>query len=571
MRQIWSVFVVLALMFALMLSASAAAAEVTSLDTQIVVDEDGSCRVTMTATVQFLSTARRFTMPLATDADDINASGGSYDTDELDGVECVIFESKHGFSGSKSFICSFTVPYAVRDTQTGQVFTMKLPERGWDYPIVSYAVQIEFPMPITQRPTWDSAYFGIDIENYLDIQVEENTMLIRSFDRLNDKETIRMDLAFEGATFSLRHRPGQTSGVATVLFWILFAAALLYRHLRLRNRRMPPSVRQTPMNDSTAGEIPCQLFAQLPDAMGIFAHWGNLGYLTILRNRNGRVQLKKKMEMGSERPAAERKLFYTIFKVSDTIDAVEPRVLKITARVGAQLRNTWTRNMFRKSTGSPYMLRLLALAAAGIMSMMTFDLLLPANLLRWFLLPFLMAIGVVLSFALHLATANFYARRQRLFLLIGAVCALLLLILAGNAGCFLLMLASIALQIYCAAGTMFGGVRERNAQDLVCQILGLRTFLRHAETKSLNRLCEADGQYFYRMLPFAEQLGVAPAFARCCKHLQLEPCPWLIDSLSKQRDSLEFYDSYAQIAAVIRKEPSVRQMIKMKHSEAVHG
>lgn len=559
MRRILSIILCILLIFAFTCTASAAAAEVRSLKTDIIVLEDGSCSLTMNATVRFLSATKQFYIPLATDADDINVTGASYDTESVSGVECVIFESKHGFTGEMNFVISYTLPNVVAEQENGsQLFTMKLPELGWQYPIAEYEVSIAFPTEVTEQPSWYSAYHGVDIENYLDISIQETGMHIRSFERLKDQEVITMELSFEPDSFELYHLPGQTVSVASVLFWLLLAATLAYYFLRLRRKRFSPSLRQTTFNDSTAGEIPCQLSGQAPDAVGILAYWGNLGYLSISRSRNGRILLHKQMEMGSERAALERKLFYSLFRSSDSVDAASAHVMRVSQRVGALIQRSWSQRLFRKNSGSPYLLRLLSLLTAAISSLMTFDLLLPANLLRWFLLPILIALGVFMSYMIWHACHNFYSRKCYRSLLTGSLAVIALLALSISAGSFFVTLCSIALQIFCAVTTMFGGLRVKAGEDIVKQILGLRAFLKSARIEQIQRLIQSDSQYFYRMLPFAEQLGVASNFAARCNTIQLEPCPWLIDSQQNPQTASEFYAVYAQIAVVIRKEQGVR-------------
>ena len=563
MRRFISVLLCAVLCLLLSFSASASGTEVTELVADVVVFSDGSCNVTLTATVHFLTAQKQFIFPLAADADDINASGASYDTDEIGDVECVIFERSSGFSGDMTFVCSYSLSRTVTEKDDGtQLFSLQLPEKGWQCPIERFSLSISFPSEVTAYPSWYSAYHGVDIENYLDISINGTQLSVNSFDRFKDQETLSMELKFDAGSFELSHLPGQTVSVVTVLFWLVFFCTLAYWFLRLRRKHLHPSARHTPVNEATAGEIPCQLFGLAPEPAGILAHWGNLGYLTISRSRNGRILLRKQMEMGSERTVAERKLFYSLFKNGDTIDALNPRVLSVCKKIGVLMQRSWTRRLYRKNTGSPYILRYLGLAAALLAGLITFDLLLPANFFRWILLPILAALAAAMSYVVQKACLNFYARRRILFLLAGSVCAFLLVILSLSAGCFGIMLMSLSLQIFCSVTTMFGGLRESSAEDLVCQLLGLRAFLRSASPEALQRLNQADGMYFYRMLPFAEQLGVASAFSRRCGVLQCEPCPWLSDALSEPQTAPEFYHLYSQIMAAIRKEPALSPMSK---------
>ncbi len=564
MRRLISILLCLVLCCSFAFTASAAAAEVRSLVADITVHEDGEYSLTMTATVKFLSSPKAFYIPLAADADDINVTGGDYDVETVGDVECVIFENKQGFSGEMTFVISCTVPGNAEEQEDGsQLFTLKMPEMGWEYPIAKYEASIAFPAEITQQPSWYSAYHGVDIENYLDIAIKETSMHVESFERLKDQETIKMELVFAPDSFALYHLPGQAVSLSTVLFWALTVLTLAYTLLRLRRKPMSASVRQTTFNDSTAGEIPCQLSGMMPDIVGILAHWGNLGYLTVTRSRNGRIKLHKQMEMGSERAVLERKLFYSIFRSSDSIDASNPHLQQVSERIGASLKRTWQQRIFNKNSANPAIAHLLALGAAAAAGLMTFDLLLPATILRWFLLPLLIALCVLLSAFTRYACRHFYLRRR--YLLWGILSGALLLLLSAIAGSFFVMLCNVILQIFVGTVTMYGGNRSKVGEDLVRQILGLRTFLRSAKPERLQSLMSADSQYFYRMLPFAEQLGVASAFANCCRRLPMEPCPWLIDLLNTPRNAAEFTTVYAQIAAAVRNE----QRIKL--SEVIYG
>ncbi len=565
MRRILSILMCFALCVSFAFTASAAAAEVRSLTADIVVFNDGEYSLTLTATVQFLTAPKAFCVPLVADASDINATGASYDTDTINGVDCVIFESKHGFTGEMTFVVSCTAPSGAEKLENGQQrFTVGLPEMGWAYPIAQLEANISFPAEITQQASWYSAYHGVDIENYLDISVQERSMQIKSFEKLKDQENISMELLFEPDSFELYHLPGQTVDVSIVLFWLLVVLSLAYAFFRLRRKPLRPSARQTTFNDATAGEIPCQLSGKMPDVVGILSHWGNLGYLTVTRSRNGRIRLHKQMEMGSERAVLERKLFYSIFQSSDSIDASNHHLHRVAERVGALMLRTWQQRIFRKSSANPLILHLLCLAASAVAGLITFDLLLPANLFRWFLLPFMIALCVFLSMFIRQACRNFFLRRRYLFT--GIAAGLILMVFSAWAGSFFIMLCSVALQIFSGILTMFGGRRTKVGEDLVRQILGLRSFLRSAKPERLQTLMKADSQYFYTMLPFAEQLGVASAFAGCFGRMEIEPCPWFIDSLGDAKKASDFAACYAYFAAAIRNE----QRLKLS-KEVIYG
>lgn len=562
MRKTVSVLFCLLLCALMVLPAHAASTEVSQLNALVTVSEDGSCDVTLTATVSFLVSQTEFTLPLSADAGDITASGASYKVKTVDGVQTVVFSSEIGFSGAVTFVCSYQMEGTVSDSAGGQLFTLALPEKGWPCPIVSYSLSIDFPCELSSYPTWYSAYHGLDIENYLNISIMETGITAQSLERFKDAETLSMELKFPADSFDLRNAPGQTVSVATVLFWLSVVCAVVYRFLRLRTKWPQKKLRHTAVNEATAGEIPCQLFGTAPDAMAIFAHWGNLGYLVIRRSQSGRISLQKQMEMGSERSNAERKLFYSVFKSTDSVDALSARVQSVCKRGGRMMQNGWARRLYQRHGGSPYLLRALGLISACLCGLIVFDLLLPSGFFRWVVLPILVVLTAAGAKLIQSACLQFFGRKRNKALLLGVLAAIVLLLFASSAGCLLLMLVTLAVQIFCALSTVFGGRRTGSASALAEDLLGLRSFLRSATPDELTRLDRADGLYFYRMLPFAEQFGVGWAFSRRASGLHLEPCPWLIDAGNEPKNAVDFYRTYLSVATAVRGERTLSSVIK---------
>lgn len=562
MRKVVSVLLCALLCALLVAPVHAASTEVTQLDAQITVSDEGTCDIALTATVSFLVTQTEFTVPLSADADDITASGASYKIKTVGGVECVVFSSRAGFSGNVTFACSYRLEGTVADSDSGQLFTLNLPEKGWSCPIQSYTLTVDFPCEISGYPSWYSAYHGVDIDNYLKISTLDNTLSAQSLERFKDAETLTLRLKFPADTFDLRNLPGRTASAAKLFFWLSVLCAVAYRFLRLRTKWPQKTLRHTCVNEATAGEIPCQLSGTAPDPMAIFAHWGNLGYLVIRRSQGGRIHLQKQMEMGSERSAAERKLFYSVFKAGDSVDALSARVRSACERVGRTIQNGWVRRLYRKRSGSPYLLRLLGLVTACICGLIIFDLLLPSGFFRWIVLPVLAVLTAAAAWLVQSACLQFFGRKRHKALLLGVASGAVLLLLASSAGCFLLTLVMLVVQIFCALSTVFGGRRTASAMNLLADLLGLRSFLRSATQDELTRLDRADSLYFYRMLPFAEQLGVGPTFSRRAACLEPEPCPWLIDAGNEPKTPAEFYRTYVSIATSVRGERSLSAIIK---------
>ncbi|MDR0890438.1 MAG: DUF2207 domain-containing protein [Oscillospiraceae bacterium] len=555
--------ILIAALCALLLSLGvfAADAEITALDAVVTVRADGSSAVTLTADVSFAASPGSFVIPLGADAEDISLQGWDYDTTEIGAVTALRI-SGAALQGEQRFVCSFTLPCAVENTDTGQSFLLRLPEAGWAYAIKSYRLQVTFPAAVENMPTWVSGYGGDVADNYLAITIAENVVTATNTADLLDHETMTMQLRFPADTFDLRHQPGKTAAFDKILFFLLFAAAPIYWFFRLRYGLILPRQQQSIDMEATAGEIPCQISGEAPDAFGMLAHWGNLGYLSIYRNRRGRIIVRKHMEMGNERKPAERRLFYGIFRSGDACDAQSLRFRAAVKGAREQIISGWNRRLFSGKSGSPLLLRAMGLLAGGAMSLLLFDRLLPATASRWVFLPILTLLGCAMCALVQHATLSIYRRRRWLAFGLGGASALTLLLLAGAASCSGLMLLNLLLQGFCALTTIFGGKRSDAGTDRLRRLLGLRSFLRRADQGALQRLTYLDAQYFYRMLPFAEALGVGYAFSKHFGSLMPESCAWLSDAYTAPNSHAAFYALYAEIASAVRGEYYRKQTVQ---------
>ena len=553
-RRFLIVFLCLILLSALTVSVSAENNRITSLTQEITVDADGAASVKVTAVVQFVSAPETFLFPLNSAAGSVNASGGEYSKTQVNGVSCIRFSNGSGFTGTQTFVCTYLLPRDAVETADGQQFHIFLIEQGWEYPIDELALTMTFPAPVTIQPTWNSSYYGNVIDNYLDIELKENDLVIHSAAPLKDHETLEMFLNFEPDSFTLHHLPGKTTSFNQIAFYVLVAAALVYWFFFLREKPLLPMTQQTAAMETTAGEIPCQLYGELPDIAATLAHWGNLGYIAIHCNARGRIILRRQMDMGNERKPSEQKLFQAIFRAGPVCDLQGQRFRAVTSSASAPLRAAWLRRIFAKKPGSPYLLRAIILLAGFFVCLSTFDVILPANAIRWLLLPILAVISTALCYLVQQAADAITRRHRAMRLLVGAVSALLLVLFAAAADCVGLMVLTLLLQTLCVLVTLFGGRHSDAGRELVRQNLGLRKYLRKLDQDSIHRLNSLDGQFFYRMLPFAEVMGVGHTFAKRFGQWRPEPCLWLTDALRKPDSAEEFYALYLETLTAIRHE-----------------
>ena len=554
LRRFILVLLCLVLLSALAGSVGAAENRVASLTQEITVDEDGAAFVKVTAVVEFASAPESFLFPLNANAGSVNASGGQYASATVNGVKSIRFSNSNGFIGTQTFICTYSLPRDAKEIADGQQFHIALIEQGWDYPIDDLSITITFPAPVTIQPSWNSSYYGDVIDNYLDIALKENDLVIHSAAPLKDHETLEMFLNFAPNSFTLRHLPGKTTSFNQIAFYVLVAGALVYWFFCLREKPLLPMAQQTAAMETTAGEIPCQLYGELPDLAATLAHWGNLGYIAIHCNVRGRIILKKRMDMGNERKPAEQRLFAAIFRAGPVCDLQGHRFRAVSGSASAGLRSAWLHRIFAKKPGSPYILRLLVLLAGFFICLSVFDVILPATGIRWLFLPILAVVGAALLYLVQQGADAITRRHRAMRLLVGAVAALILLLFASAADALDLMTITLLLQLLCVVVTHFGGRHSEAGRELVRQDLGLRKYLRKLDPDSVHRLNSLDGQFFYRMLPFAEVMGVGHAFAKRFGQWRPEPCIWLTDALRRPDSAEEFYALYLETVTAIRRE-----------------
>lgn len=533
----------------------AAGDTINTLTMEVQVAGDGTCTVTATAQVTFTSAPTTFAFPLNAKAGSIVASGAAYSTQTRSGVEYVVFSEPAGFTGQRSFSCTYSLPCGATVTEDGQQFSMDVIDGGWDYAISSFQLNMTFAAPVPVQPTWDSAFHGEVIDNSLTIQVTENTLSVRSVESIIDHETIRMGLAFPAETFHIVHQAGRTLSFGQIAFYVLLALALLYWFFFLRHRLLLAGHNQALSSDATAGELPCILFGEAADVAATIAHWGDLGYLTIRRGRNRRIILTRQMDMGNERKAQELRLFRAIFRAGDTCDAGSRRFQAAVRSASAPLRALWLRRIFRKKPGNPLALRVLVLLAGFFLCMASFDVILPETGTRWVLLPLLSLAAGGLCYGVQYGFAGVYRRNALLRLVICLACAAALLFAASSAAVTGMMVTNLLAQLLCVALTMFGGRRSRGGEDHVRQVLGLRRYLRRMDNETALQLVHRDGQYFYHLLPYAEVLGVGSHFVKQFTSWRPEPCAWLSDASFRPESATEFYALYTDLLRVIRDEP----------------
>ena len=139
--------------------------------------------------VEFPAGVLELQTPLGPGAMHSVLSGGAKKNTTVDGATCLTLSNPAGFSGKQSFSCTYTLPSGVTETSSGQRFRLYAPQTGWEYAIDSMTLRVAFPAAVTAAPVWTSGYYEDIIDNYLKIDVAENTVTAQSIEALKDHET----------------------------------------------------------------------------------------------------------------------------------------------------------------------------------------------------------------------------------------------------------------------------------------------------------------------------------------------------------------------------------------------
>lgn len=532
MRRIIPILAAILLMTVLTVSVQAAEASNTA-GFYATVASDGSCQVTMTATVHLDQAIPSLTYPIPAEAGNITVNGARVRTRTVGGAKQIDLSGIVGsMAGDFTLNIGYQLPEVVKITET-RLMQLELPMlSGFAYPTETMEFSVTFPGEVTGAPAFSSGYYQSSIEQDISYQVSGATVTGSTTAVLKDHETLLM-------TFPVTREMFPTVGVAEAVFtpnstWmlVLVGAAVLYWILFLRFWVNPFFESNSAVPDGCgAGQLRSVLHLQGADLTLMVMQWAQLGYVTV--RIKGKTRIIRRMDMGNERSEFEQKVFRNLFKKKDTVEceslAYVEQCRKTAAMAGSR------QNFVKRRSGNPKIYRaLLALAAlAGGASLGLA--LANGGALRVF-------IAVVLGIAGGISGWYLQGWAQDFFLLPAdkpwgrvAVSAVWL-VLGIAAGQFVLALALVASQILLGILGAFGGRRTVWGRAQFIQIFSLRRYLRTASPAELERISKINPEYFYTLAPYAMALGVGKRFASRFGRMQLPPCTYL--ELPKQEESM---------------------------------
>ena len=496
---------------------------ISSADSETLVNSNGVCTVNLTLTLVLEEPRADLTFPLPAQARDITLNGSPAQVSSGRQARNVDLSPVASAAGTYTLQLHYTLPDAVADVNGKLTLTVPLLS-GFSLPIEKFTFEVTLPGAPEYEPVFQSAYYNESVGSMVDVRPTGEGFDCTFLSRVVDNVSLTMTLRVTKEMFP---QPIVKSWSMDFLDLLMIGVALLalVYWLAAIPCRIPRGVRcTTPPEGITAGEVGCRLTGQGVDLTLMVISWAQMGYILIQYDDNGRVLLHKRMDMGNERSEFENRYFRNIFGRKRTADATGFHYARLCRK--AQGSVTGRKQTYARRRGSIRVFRVVA-ALVCALSGVSFATALTGDTSGRILLGIVLGIGGLGVGWLVQSAVRSLHNRNKLPLVVGAVAALvwvLLSILAGEPGVALIV---VALEYLAGIGAFFGGRRTESGIQTAAELLGLRRYMRKAQQEELKRLLKMNPQYYYDLAPYALALDADRALARQLGNVRLPQCPYL--------------------------------------------
>lgn len=440
--------------------------------------------------------------------------------------------------GDVTFNIHYTFSDVIHTADSG-VLELRLPMlAGFQYPVDNLEFTVTLPGQVPGLPGFVSGYHQARIEEHLSYQVVGATVSGKALQQLKDRETLEMVLPVSEEMFPQTIAHSQDHRVVFLAMGVCAAFALLYWLLMMRNAPvLLPRRSPAPPYGFTAGHMGTVAAGQGVDLTMMVFTWAQLGYVIIRVERQQRVLLQKRMDMGNERSEFEQRCFKKLFAARTVVDTASRQYAQLVLL--CRQRTEEARELYSRRSGNGKVLRLLV-AGLGLFGGVGLAVaLLSGAALQGFFIVVLGIAGGISSWCLQTLGADILLGQWRR--------ARARLVLAG----FWLLLSAVAgaLDLGCmmVLGTVAGGLllhwggrRSHQGRQALQQTCELKHYLRKPDKKQLLQLCKTNPDYFFTLAPYAMALGVDRRFAAGFGAHRLNGCPYLSNGIDPNMTALQW-------------------------------
>ena len=508
---------------------------------------DGAQDWSLTVTMTLEDSPETVTLPLPGDVTRLKVtSGQEHDlTQEEDGTWTLTLQDPDGFSRTQTFAVTWRTPSALTDSQAVSLNLPLLSSR-WSWDIDELAFAVTLPAEVQDLAVrCESGYYGelypeeVDL-TVSDLEISGSWQDVMAYDAFS----LRLDLpeGYFSVPSGLWRYLRSLPGIVNLLALVLLAGSFLFwlrryqsSPLRVRSRPLPP-------DGATSADLPFLLDGEAPDLTALLLEWAAAGYIVIYQ-KGRQVVLRRRMLMGNERNAYELRYFEALFRNGTVRELPDPQLVRDQAGVRKAIRKAWRRQIFDRRRGLVSRLKLLSALTLGAAAIPLAYNLLPEGIL-WTvisilcLLPFTLA-GLWLQ---HGAAQLLLRPTGPKFPTVLAYLAAALLGAAGGLQGAWMLLLTVLWQFFVGLQTAFGDKRTKTGRDYLYQVLSLRKYLLTVPQETLRQRLRQDPMYFYRLLPWAQALGLGRDFAERFGRLRMEAADWFNTGRSQQT-AAEFYNA----------------------------
>ena len=491
-----------------------------SVRTDVVVDADGGCLITMRFQLR-LEQEEKLEIPLPLEASDVRLNG-KYRTPTQQGSRMVLTLPKMG-AGVHTVEISYRLDSVVTEKSGALVLDVPL-LTGFAYPVDQFSFSISFPSEVTQNPGFTSGYYGESILSSMNFTLQGNIIYGNCQEKLKDHETLNLTYRGDRTMFSRYVSEQPLLGFWEAVMAFLMAGAAIYYLVALLPI-IPRKIRSfSPPEGLTAGDLgTCLTGCGMDLTMMVFS-WAQMGYLNIEMDRHGHVYLCKRMEMGSERPNMEIRCFDLLFRQSNRVDGMGLHYAMLCRKMAT--KSHLLRQIYRSRSGNPRIVRVLSVAAGACSGVLLSRGIYTAGAGTVFLALGLVIACGALSWGIQ-SGSKCLPLGNKLPIWMGCGCGVLWMVLGWLLNNSMLAAFMVTYELCAGLFAAVGGRRSEEGQHYVAQIRGLRSHLTRVSVFDMQQCLERNPAYFFDLMPYALALGVEKPFARRFGKVQIAECSYL--------------------------------------------
>ena len=537
-------FILIILSISLLALPAAAVTGLTGLQNQATVSTKGRCQVNLSLSFHLDNSVEELFFPLPENAESIRLNGSWARTERRDDAIQVAIPMTT--AGDFSVMLQYELPMVLSKVEDDYVLQLPLLNR-FSYPVSNFTLTLTLPGNVTGRPEFVSGYHQADTDRLLRHQINGNVLTCTANETFKDHETLMMTLVVDGALF-----PDAMIDKALFSGWdgaamVLCALAVLYYLLTLLPGFPRRSRCYCAPDGISAGEVGTCLTGCGMDLTMQVMSWAQAGYIQMELDLKGKVLLHKRMEMGNERSQFEMNCFRSLFGSRTTVDGTGYHYAKLCRKL--QAKSPLRQQLFLPRSGNPKIFTILCCAAAGCggVSLAVF---LAENAVAQVLLGMLFALACTGAGYLIQRGGKYLPLRDKGPALLALACGGLWLLI-GYLGGATMVLPMVVFQFLAGLAAAIGGRRSELGKRSLSQLRGLRRYMLHCDSYELQRLMQANPNYFYDLAPYALAMGVERKFAKRFGKVTLPDCSFLITPLQVDMTPVKWMERLRQAADVL--------------------